>query len=58
MIDISYLENLARRIEQTARIENNRAKLFKIADEIRQYKDKKYNGGEDPFEGIQHLEAN
>lgn len=44
----SYLENLARRIETAARTPNNKAKLFAIADEIRQYKDKQYEGIVDP----------
>jgi hypothetical protein len=46
MNESSYLENLARRIEEAARLKNPVPRLFKIADEIRQYKDKRYNGGE------------
>lgn len=45
MTESTYLENLARRIEQAARLDNPKAKLFKIADEIRQYKERKYDGG-------------
>lgn len=45
MNESSYLENLARRIEDAAKLKNPTARLFKIADEIRQYKDKRYNGG-------------
>ena len=44
MNESSYLENLARRIEDAAKLANPTARLFKIADEIRQYKEKKYDG--------------
>jgi hypothetical protein len=41
----SYLEDLARRIEEAARAPKiSKAKLFSIADSIRLYKDKKYAG--------------
>ena len=46
MNESSYLENLARRIEEAARLKNPVPRLFKIADEIRQYKDRRYNGGD------------
>lgn len=42
--ETSFLEDLARRIEAAARIPNNKAKLFAIADDVRRYKDKKYDG--------------
>jgi hypothetical protein len=45
MNESSYLENLARRIEEAARLPNPKARLFKIADEIRLYKDRRYSGG-------------
>lgn len=44
MNESSYLENLARRIESAARLPNNKAKLFAIADDIRKYKEQKYEG--------------
>lgn len=44
MNETSYLENLARRIESAARIPNNKAKLFAIADDIRKYKEQKHDG--------------
>jgi hypothetical protein len=53
--ETAWLENLARRIETAARIPNNKAKLFAIADDVRRYKDKKHDGV-DLFEGIEHLE--
>lgn len=48
MNETSYLENLARRIEAAARLQNNTAKLFAIADDIRRYKEMKYDGIVDP----------
>lgn len=44
MNETSYLENLARRIETAARLPNNKAKLFAIADDIRRYKEMRYAG--------------
>lgn len=44
MNETSYLENLARRIEAAARLQNPTAKLFAIADDIRKYKEQKYDG--------------
>lgn len=48
MNETSYLENLARRIETAARLPNNKAKLFAIADDIRRYKELRYAGVVDP----------
>ncbi len=42
--ETAFLENLARRIETAARLPNNKAKLFAIADDIRRYKENKYDG--------------
>lgn len=44
----SYLEDMARRIETAARAPKiSKAKLFAIADSIRQFKEKKYDGSID-----------
>lgn len=56
MNESSYLENLARRIEQAARLKNPTATLFRIADEIRQYKDKRYNGGEIDYDLVEVMD--
>lgn len=53
MNETSYLENLARRIETAARLPNNKAKLFAIADDIRRYKERKHDG---VLEGFEFLE--
>lgn len=39
--EVRYLEDLARQIEAAARVTPNRAKLMKIADNVRRYKDKR-----------------
>ena len=46
--ETAWLENLARRIETAARLENNKAKLFAIADDVRRYKEQRYDGVVDP----------
>lgn len=45
MTSTAWLENLARRIETAARTPNNKAKLFAVADDVRRYKEKQYDGG-------------